>query len=544
MKERKNIERLFQEKFKDFEVSPPIGAWDKINSRLEKDTDKKIFLPLWFKWVGIAASLFLLLGVAFYLINTEKNKIEDVNTKMNTIESTVVDSKNKDSILIQDGQTLVLEEPAYKDKVLEKNILEGNQNKFDRENTTSSPNKLIEVISDYPHEPSGLWVETEKKSIKKEGINSSVKNHKIEIVNNEYIVEAKNEKDFSTEKDDSELVSSLEENQNQNGKIVKKSKNNILGLEERKNEVVDAKSKKNNERQVEFSDHLKKNTTIENNILLDKDSTIVVVENKTDATSLEQLLEKKNEGENADEKEKRNKWVISGNASPVYFNSISNGSPIDEQFKNNEKEFATSFSYGVGLEYSISERVNVRTGLNAINLSYNTESIYYTNSLNEGYSNTLNIELNDNSKTLEISNNEGVNNSFSQYGEVYGVKSYNQASLKQEMGFIEVPMELTYKIIDKKFGIDLIGGMSTLFLSKNSISIISENSEMSIGKASNLNDIHFSSNVGLGFKYSFGNSINLNLQPVFKYQINTFKENSGDFKPYFIGVYSGLSYQF
>ncbi len=30
MKENKNIERLFQEKFKDFEVTPPDFVWDNI----------------------------------------------------------------------------------------------------------------------------------------------------------------------------------------------------------------------------------------------------------------------------------------------------------------------------------------------------------------------------------------------------------------------------------------------------------------------------------------------------------------------------------
>ena len=34
MKENKNIERLFQEKFKDFEVNPPSDSWNNIEARL------------------------------------------------------------------------------------------------------------------------------------------------------------------------------------------------------------------------------------------------------------------------------------------------------------------------------------------------------------------------------------------------------------------------------------------------------------------------------------------------------------------------------
>ena len=52
MKENKNIERLFQEKFKDFEALPPEESWDIIANRLNKK--KKRIVPLWFQLSGIA----------------------------------------------------------------------------------------------------------------------------------------------------------------------------------------------------------------------------------------------------------------------------------------------------------------------------------------------------------------------------------------------------------------------------------------------------------------------------------------------------------
>ena len=128
--------------------------------------------------------------------------------------------------------------------------------------------------------------------------------------------------------------------------------------------------------------------------------------------------------------------------------------------------------------------------------------------------------------------------------DVENMSEATQASLNQEMGYIEIPLEMTYKILDKKFGIEVIGGMSTLVLNKNNISLVSNGSEMVIGEANNLNNIHFSSNVGLGFNYNFLKSFQFNFQPVFKYQINTFNSNSGNFKPYIVGLYSGISFSF
>ena len=60
MKDNKNIERLFQEKFKDFEALPPQDSWDIIASRLNEKKKKKRIVPIWFQFSGIAASLFII----------------------------------------------------------------------------------------------------------------------------------------------------------------------------------------------------------------------------------------------------------------------------------------------------------------------------------------------------------------------------------------------------------------------------------------------------------------------------------------------------
>jgi len=64
----KNIDRLFQENLKDFEVSPPNEAWDAIENRLMPRT-KKNKLPFWFKLASIAALfvLFFSAGTIYFL---------------------------------------------------------------------------------------------------------------------------------------------------------------------------------------------------------------------------------------------------------------------------------------------------------------------------------------------------------------------------------------------------------------------------------------------------------------------------------------------
>ena len=90
MKEQKNIERLFQEKFKDFEATPPQGSWDIIASRLNEKKKKKRVIPFWFQLSGIAASL-IIVGTLILNYQSEQDNLIQDNT--NTIVSE--DAKNK-----------------------------------------------------------------------------------------------------------------------------------------------------------------------------------------------------------------------------------------------------------------------------------------------------------------------------------------------------------------------------------------------------------------------------------------------------------------
>src|SRR5690606_15776983 len=104
--------------------------------------------------------------------------------------------------------------------------------------------------------------------------------------------------------------------------------------------------------------------------------------------------------------------------------------------------------------------------------------------------------------------------------------------------------EMEYALINTKLGINLIGGFSTFIVDKNEIYSVIDGSETRIGQANNINDMSYSANFGLGVNYNISEKIKVNVEPTFKYQINTFNNSSGDFQPFFIGVYTGLSYKF
>jgi hypothetical protein len=79
MSDKKNIDRLFQEKFKDFEANPAEDLWGNIQARLE-DKKRKRVIPFWWKLSGIAVALLIGILITKTVFNDEvKPTIEVVN---------------------------------------------------------------------------------------------------------------------------------------------------------------------------------------------------------------------------------------------------------------------------------------------------------------------------------------------------------------------------------------------------------------------------------------------------------------------------------
>lgn len=547
MKDHKNIERLFQEKFKDFEAIPPQESWNIIASRLNEKKKKKRIIPIWFQLSGIAAS-FIIIGALIWNFQSNQN----TNSPNNSNETVVVGVDNSNSKDKKSNTDFNNNETLRPEKNIENS--ENNTIKFDSKRIDFEKSNPI-VIS---NEKSNIRYKDKKNNSFESKNTLDTKNKKRypnynnKESNHEIVSNSKAKRNISSKKNlflETDLIATTKKNKNsklnpnnntttsKNGLINSDKINSFFDKTETNTNYVNTN---NDSLANQTKDTITAVLALSENIITN-DSTLVA-EISPEINPLEELLKEKEAGKNEveKEKEKRNRWAVSTNASPVYFNSISEGSSLDSQFSKNSKEFETTMSYGIGAVYQISNKFSFKTGVNALTFNYNTDNVLFNTRLNSVTNNIKTLDRNSNSENLAFS----AINSKNDLGDALILLTESKGSIKQELSYVEVPLELSYKILDKKFGIDLIGGVSTLFLNANSISLISDGMEMNIGKANNLNDIHFSSNVGLGFKYNFWKSFNANFQPMFKYQINTFSENSGNFKPYFIGLYTGVSFSF
>jgi hypothetical protein len=528
MKNKKNLERLFQEQFKDFNENPPEIVWENIQEKLLEKEKKRRIIPLWWKLSGVAA-LFLLgvLGIrSFYdfkSIPVENPVVIEKKTVPNS--KVLIPQENP----IKEGENVSQVENENESETTSNSIIdEKSKSTFDKNVQNESSNKLVNSAD----------ASLNKKSTKiKEKTNSKVETN------------SKSDFDkFTQNKSSNRLVNSENE---LSSKKTNQKENNTRNSENQQLVTQNTPAKRSNSEDVQNknisstpndlkSENNKNNKPfelIENPLVqlkntVDSTQTSAVVEKKVESNALEELLKEKEAEQKPKVEPKLNRWQISTAVAPVYLGSSSNGSPIDADFANNPKEYNNTISYGLGVNYDMNSKFSIRTGVSNLSLSYNTEDVYFYPNINAKGINTLNYS----SQGAQINVQD-----FTANNEIQAVQN---GAITQQMNYVEVPFELTYKLLDKKFGIQLISGFSTLFLNNNDLMVVSEGFSAQLGEANNLNQIHFSTNVGLGFRYIFWKSFQANFEPTFKYQLNTFSSNDGGFQPYFIGLYSGVSYRF
>ena len=188
--------------------------------------------------------------------------------------------------------------------------------------------------------------------------------------------------------------------------------------------------------------------------------------------------------------------------------------------------------------------MSLRTGVSKVDLSYSTEGIELgtgpvsaaLKSVDYGDKQIVLTALD--KGTLASQDNNGA------FGQIIPKSTSGDAVINQNLNYFEVPMELRYTLINNKFGLNVIGGFSTLFLGSNEISVSAGDFESVLGEANNLSSVSFTTNVGVGLRYLFSEKLMFNIEPIFKYQLNPYTDTSVDFNPYYFGVYTGLSLKF
>lgn len=537
MREQKNLDKLFKEQFKNFEEAPRDIVWERIENELHKDKRKRRIIPIWWKLAGVAAILALLLTIG---------KLIGSNNTDTPSNSKVVDtnSQQKDSEDNLNSDELNESDKTFTDKGsndLDPSSAITNQDK----STNTNDSQSQEIL---------------KSSATKDNNESVLVSTSSDNESNHTIVASTDTKNTSKNK-------ASVDNTNTYNIQDTKQKNKINGSVESQTTVAKSERATKTDKEVNSNSLKKEQSEIDKLIKATTQSKATQVTSTTteekdeaqtviDTTSVNSLIEEENAIEkaiaeaNKDKEEETNeeeaatkRWSIAPNVAPVYFNTLGKGSSLDNQFVDNTKEGNVTVSYGIKGSYALGKKLKIRAGINKVDLGYSTNNVLVFDEVN---SNPMarqmqNVDVNNmqangtyvSANTLSLGNGPEI------------LKAKEHASIDQQLGFIEVPVELEYSLLDKKFGLNLIGGFSTLFLNNNEVFSVENNGNRTLmGEATNIKDMSYSANFGIGVNYNISKQLRFNLEPTFKYQINTFSNTSGDFQPYFIGVYTGLSFKF
>jgi len=113
------------------------------------------------------------------------------------------------------------------------------------------------------------------------------------------------------------------------------------------------------------------------------------------------------------------------------------------------------------------------------------------------------------------------------------------------MSYLEIPLMMKYKLIDRKVDINMLGGLSYGILIGNTSYINSGGLKYTIGHTEGLSPVTFSSSVGMGMEYKLTTNISFNLEPVLRYYITPLGGITGSMvHPYSFGILSGIFYNF
>ncbi len=530
MSDKKHIDDLFKEQLQQFEAAPSPEVWTNIQAKMKKEKDDRKVIPLWWRLGGVAAILALLLTVGNMVFdpfgdtdpaivddNTERTIEKDDPIVDPQIENEAISSEDNIETPTKDGE-LVSKDDMQVDP--QEQIVQKSRN-----NREAIAVEKQEKIPSPENKPFKDNIGIDKNNSVQDAVADSQKNQQQKVENqNPQILKNQG---VDSQIQDTQQTGVAVENKNEEKGNEEKFKNPLLDKDPNK---IIPQDTENAVTQTEQQKEETKETPEENK----KSIFDAIAEDQEEAVA------------KVDDKDTR-QWEVTPNFGPVFYNSFGEGSSIDPMFADNSQSGDTNFSYGVQISYVINDRLSIRSGVNNVNLGYTTGDIELATGpvasalASVDYGGRTNVLTALDKGTLANTPTDEMNPFENLRPKSTGG---NNAELTQNLSYYEIPLEINYSLLNKRFGINMIGGFSTLFLGDNEIVANDGNFREVLGESNNLSSVSFSTNIGLGFNYKISRRLKFNIEPMFKYQLNPYTDSSVDFRPYYLGIYSGLSFKF
>lgn len=257
----------------------------------------------------------------------------------------------------------------------------------------------------------------------------------------------------------------------------------------------------------------------------------------------------------------RNRWAITGQFAPVFsYRAISSvpGGMRKSEFDDAESPLL-AYSGGVTLSRKVVSRLSVQIGIYYSQMGQSINNLYPVSNMPIGMSSINQYSKNifkTSSGSVTATSNLKSDTSYDAYFSSESPSTSNSVSvanndspskyrLVEHLDYIEIPLMLRYKIIDKKLNFSFLGGMSTNILVNNNIFIDNGNELLKGGSILMARPVNYSSSLGLGIGYQISRNLSVEIEPLFKYFLQSYTTNSQiSSNPYAFGMFTGVVYRF
>ena len=254
----------------------------------------------------------------------------------------------------------------------------------------------------------------------------------------------------------------------------------------------------------------------------------------------------------------RNRWEIAGQFAPMQsYRAVSNvpAGLRKSDFDNAESPLQV-YSSGVSVAYKLYNKLSVQIGVlysqmgQSINNVIPATVTYAAVSSNNAYTKNF-VRTSSGSVSVASNLKSDSNNTYSSYFNAESqiakdVPNYGKYRLMERLDYLEIPLMLRYKFIDqRRISFHVLSGMSANVLLETNVFVDNGSEIVKGGNILMARPLNYSSTFGLGIGYQITKNMLVNLEPAFKYFLQSYTTSSQiGSNPYAFGLFTNAVYCF